>query len=84
MKLLLHLMGHLNYSYNTIKVLPGSGEHNKAYNESNAVLLDNAGLHSFFKMSNLTFPFPRFLSLDSLFDFFLGNYSKTHFYMPLL
>jgi hypothetical protein len=49
-------MGHLNYSYNTIKVLPGSGEHNKAYNESNAVLIDNAGLHSFFKMSRQIAP----------------------------
>ena len=49
-------MGHLNYSYNTIKVLPGSGEHNKAYNESKAVLIDNAGLHSFFKMSRQIAP----------------------------
>ena len=50
-------MGHLNYPYNcTIKVLPGSGEHNKAYNESKAVLIDKAGLHSFFKMSRQIAP----------------------------
>jgi len=36
--------------------LPGSGAHNKAYNEMRAVLIVRAGVHSFFKMSKQIAP----------------------------
>jgi len=34
----------------------GSGAHNKAYSDNKAVLIDNAGLHSFFNISKQIAP----------------------------
>jgi hypothetical protein len=36
--------------------LPGTGSHISAWSESNAVLIERAGLHSFFKMSKQMAP----------------------------
>ena len=56
MKLLLHPKDHLKMLIPCKQKIPGSGEHNNAYKESKAVLIDSAGLHSFFKISRQIAP----------------------------
>ena len=37
-------------------IIPGSGAHNNAYRDNKAVLIESAGLHSFFKISKQIAP----------------------------
>ena len=37
-------------------IIPGSGQHNNAYRDNKAVLIESAGLHSFFKISKQMAP----------------------------